>query len=210
EAVATAPRAGGGGRCLAPPAPTAGGKTAALRAVALAALFTRAGLFVPAAPGARVDLFDEVLAHIGDGQDIREHLSTFSAHMANVARIAREAGPRSLVALDEIGVGTDPGEGAALAQAVLEALAASGARVVATTHYGLLKEMAEVDPRFANASVELDPETLAPTYRLRMGLPGTSSATAVAARMGLASSVLERANQFLGREDRKLDRMLHE
>src|SRR5262245_63684211 len=102
--------------------------------------------------------------------------------MANLAAIAREASPRSLVVLDEIGVGTDPGEGAALAQAVLEALADAGARVVATTHMNLLKEMAEVDPRFANASVELDPETLAPTYRLRMALPGSSSATAVAAR----------------------------
>jgi DNA mismatch repair protein MutS2 len=130
--------------------------------------------------------------------------------MANLARIVREASERSLVALDEVGVGTDPGEGAALAQAVLEALATAGARVVATTHYGLLKEMAEVDPRFANASVELDPETLAPTYRLRMGLPGVSSATSVAARMGMPGAVLARANQILDREDRQLDRMLAE
>ncbi len=190
--------------------PNAGGKTVAMKSLALAALLARAGLFVPAAPGARVDLFDEVLADIGDEQDIREHLSTFSAHMANLARIAREASPRSLVVLDEIGVGTDPGEGAALAQAVLEELADAGARVVATTHFNLLKEMAEVDPRFANASVELDPETLAPTYRLRMGLPGASSATAVAARMGMPGRVLDRANEILDREDRRLDRMLSE
>ncbi len=190
--------------------PNAGGKTVAMKAVALAGLLARAGLFVPAAPGARVDLFDEVLADIGDEQDIREHLSTFSAHMANLAKIVREASPRSLVVLDEIGVGTDPGEGAALAQAVLEELADAGARVVATTHHNLLKEMAEVDPRFANASVDLDPETLAPTYRLRMGLPGASSATAVAARMGMPGTVLERANEILDREDRRLDRMLSE
>ena len=190
--------------------PNAGGKTVAMKAVALAALLVRAGLFVPAAPGARVDLFDEVLADIGDEQDIREHLSTFSAHMANLARTVREASPRSLVVLDEIGVGTDPGEGAALAQAVLEVLADAGARVVATTHFNLLKEMAEVDPRFANASVELDPETLAPTYRLRMGLPGASSATAVAARMGMPGAVLDRANELQDREDRRLDRMLSE
>ncbi len=106
--------------------------------------------------------------------------------------------------------GTDPSEGAALAQAILETLADAGARVIATTHYGLLKEMADVDPRFANASVEFDPDTLAPTYRLRVGFPGSSSATAVAARMGLPSAVLERAHEFLDSEDRKLDRMLHE
>jgi len=190
--------------------PNAGGKTVAMKAVALSVLLVRAGLFVPAAPGARVDLFDEVRADIGDGQDIREHLSTFSAHMASLARTVREASSRSLVVLDEIGVGTDPGEGAALAQAVLEELADTGARVVATTHFNLLKEMAEVDPRFANASVELDPETLAPTYRLRMGLAGASSATAVAARMGMPAAVLDRANELLGHEDRRLDHMLSE
>ena len=201
---------GEGWRVLVLSGPNAGGKTVAMKAVALAALLVRAGLFVPAAVGARVDLFDEVLADIGDEQDIRQHLSTFSAHMANLARTVREASPRSLVVLDEIGVGTDPGEGAALAQAVLENLADAGARVVTTTHFNLLKEMAEVDPRFANASVELDPETLAPTYRLRMGLPGASSATAVAARMGMPGVVLDRANELQGREDRRLDRMLSE
>src|SRR5262245_55369842 len=210
EVVANDLVLGSGWSVLVLSGPNAGGKTVTMKSVALAALFARAGLFVPAAPGARVDLFDEVLADIGDEQDIREHLSTFSAHMANLAAIAREASPRSLVVLDEIGVGTDPGEGAALAQAVLEALADAGARVVATTHMNLLKEMAEVDPRFANASVELDPETLAPTYRLRMGLPGSSSATAVAARMGMPTGVLDRANEILDREDRRLDRMLSE
>lgn len=190
--------------------PNAGGKTVAMKAAALAVLFVRAGLQVPAAAGARVDLFDAVLADIGDEQSIGQSLSTFSAHMSNLARIVQEASQRTLVVLDEVGVGTDPSEGAALAQAILETLADAGARVIATTHYGLLKEMADVDPRFANASVEFDPETLAPTYRLRFGLPGSSSATAVAARMGLASSVLERANRFLESEDRQLDRMLHE
>jgi len=190
--------------------PNAGGKTVALKAAALAALCVRAGMHVPAAEGARVDLFDEVLAHIGDEQDLRENLSTFSAQMANLAEITHRAGARSLVVLDEIGVGTDPGEGAALAQAVLEQLAERGARVIATTHYNLLKEMAEVDERFANASVEFDSETLQPTYRLRMGLPGTSSATSVAARMGLDPQVIARANELLDREDRQLDRVLTE
>jgi DNA mismatch repair protein MutS2 len=190
--------------------PNAGGKTVALKAAALAALFVRAGMHVPAAEGARVDLFDEILAHIGDEQDLRENLSTFSAHMANLADITHRAADRSLVVLDEIGVGTDPGEGAALAQAALETLAERGARVIATTHYNLLKEMAEVDERFANASVEFDSETLEPTYRLRMGLPGASAAASVAARMGLDPQVIARANELLDREDRQLDRVLIE
>jgi DNA mismatch repair protein MutS2 len=190
--------------------PNAGGKTVAMKCAALAVLFVRAGLFVPAEAPARVDLFDAVLADIGDEQDIREHISTFSAHMANLAHIVDVASERALCVLDEIGVGTDPGEGAAIAQAVLEKLASAGARIVTTTHYNLLKEMAEVDERFANASVEFDPETLAPTYRLRMGLPGSSSAAAVAARMGLHSEVLERAEALISREDRRLDAMLRE
>jgi len=190
--------------------PNAGGKTVAMKAAALAVLFARCGLFVPAAAPARIDVFDALLADIGDTQNIEEHLSTFSGHMANVAQITSRADTRSLVVLDEIGTGTDPGEGAALAQATLEVLADVGARTIATTHYGLLKEMAAVDLRFANASVEFDPETLAPTYRLRMGLPGTSSASAVAARMGMPRTVLERADALLSHEDRRLDRMLSE
>jgi DNA mismatch repair protein MutS2 len=181
-----------------------------MKAVAMAALFTRAGLHVPAGEGARVDYFDEVLADIGDEQDIREHLSTFSAHLANLARIVDRASQHSLVILDEVGVGTDPGEGAALAQAILEKLADCGARTIATTHYNLLKELAESDARFSNASVDFDPDTLEPTYRLRTGFAGASSAVTVAARMGLRSDVLERANQILDREDRQLDRMLAE
>ena len=190
--------------------PNAGGKTVALKAMALAALFVRAGLHVPASPGARVDLVDRVVADIGDHQDILESLSTFSAAMASLARILREAGPHTLVCLDEVGVGTDPSEGAAIAQATLEDLASSGARTVTTTHYNLLKEMAEVDDRFENASVEFDPQTLAPTYRVRIGAPGASSATTVAARMGMPQRVLDRASALLDREDRRLDRMLVE
>ena len=190
--------------------PNAGGKTVAMKATALAALCVRAGLHVAAAAGARVDLFDAILADIGDEQSIGLSLSTFSAHMTNLASIVSAANERSLVVLDEIGVGTDPGEGAALAQAILETLAETGARVIATTHYGLLKEMADTDPRFENASVEFDHDTLAPTYRLHTGLPGSSSATAVAARMGMPQVVLDRANEFLDREDRQLERMLSE
>lgn len=190
--------------------PNAGGKTVALKSVALAALMVRAGMHVPANPGARVDLVDRVLADIGDHQDIQESLSTFSAAMANLAGILRGAGPNTLVCLDEVGVGTDPSEGAAIAQATLESLADSDARVVTTTHYNLLKEMAEIDERFENASVEFDPKTLAPTYRVRIGSPGASSATTVAARMGMPQRVLDRAGELLNREDRRLDRMLAE
>jgi len=190
--------------------PNAGGKTVVLKSLALAALCVRTGLHVPAAPGCRVDLVDALLADIGDEQNLRENLSTFSAHLANLARIVQEATPHSLVVLDEVGVGTDPSEGASLAQAILEALADAGARVVVTTHFTLLKEMATLDPRFANASVEFDPETLAPTYRLRWGVAGVSSAATVAARMGLRPDVLERANALLDRDDQRLDRMLSE
>jgi DNA mismatch repair protein MutS2 len=190
--------------------PNAGGKTVALKSLGLAALFVRAGLHVPAETGARIALVDDVLADIGDGQDMAESLSTFSAHMVTLAEIVATASRNSLALLDEVGVGTDPGEGAALAQAVLETLADAGARVIATTHYNLLKEVAAVDTRFCNASVDFDPETLAPTYRLHLGTPGASSATAVAARMGMPSIVLERANALQSREDRRLDRMLSE
>jgi len=210
EAVPNDLRLGEGYHVLVISGPNAGGKTVAMKAMGLAALFVRAGLHVPAAPGARVDWVERVLADIGDEQDLRQSLSTFSAHMANLSAIVRAAGPDSLVVLDEIGVGTDPGEGAALAQAILEALAERGARVVATTHYNLLKEMADVEDGFCNASVEFDPDTLAPTYRLHIGAPGSSSATAVAARMGMPNAVLERANRLLEREDRQLDRMLSE
>lgn len=190
--------------------PNGGGKTVAMKAVGLAAVMIRVGLHVPARSGARVDLFDRLLVELGDGQDMKESLSTFSAHMVNLASVVEAAGSDTLALLDEVGVGTDPGEGAALAQSILEALADRGARVMATTHYNLLKEMAEVDERFCNASVEFDPETLAPTFRLHSGTAGASSATAVAARMGMPGEVLERANALLEREDRSLDRMLGE
>jgi DNA mismatch repair protein MutS2 len=190
--------------------PNAGGKTVAAKALALAALGARAGLHVCAAPGARVDRVDAVLADIGDAQSLRDHLSTFSAHLANLAAIVREASSRSLVVLDEVGVGTDPGEGAALAQAVLEALAERGARVVTTTHYNLLKEIAALDARFENACVELDPRTFAPTFRLRLGAPGASSAATLAERMGLPAPIVARARALLAGGPRELDRLLVE
>jgi DNA mismatch repair protein MutS2 len=210
ECVANDVRIGSDYAVLVISGPNAGGKTVAMKSLGLAALCVRAGLHVACSAGARVDLCEQIIAEIGDGQDIGESLSTFSAHMTALARIVQSADRHTLVVMDEIGVGTDPGEGAALAQAILESLANADARVVVTTHYNLLKEMAEVDPRFANASVDFDSTTLMPTYRLHLGTPGASSAATVAARMGMPSTVLDRAEALLQREDRQLDRMLSE
>jgi DNA mismatch repair protein MutS2 len=210
EAVPNDVRLGEGAHVLVISGPNAGGKTVTMKSLGLAALLARAGMHVPADPGARVALVTRIVANIGDGQDLQESLSTFSAHMSSLAEIVSAGSDETLALLDEVGVGTDPGEGAALAQAILETLADSGTRVVATTHYNRLKEMASVDPRFCNASVEFDPETLAPTYRLHLGVPGVSSATSVAARMGMPEYVLARANALLDREDRRLDQMLSE
>ncbi|MDH4017827.1 MAG: hypothetical protein OEV20_10855, partial [Actinomycetota bacterium] len=190
--------------------PNAGGKTVALKAMGLAALMVRAGLHVPCEPGARVDCIDRVLADIGDGQSIAMSLSTFSAHMTRLAATVRDAGPHALVVLDEIGAGTDPAEGAALAQALLETLSAKGARVVTTTHFNLLKEMATARDDFENACVEFEPETLEPTYHVRIGAAGPSSAAVVAARMGMPRDVLDRADALLDREDRRLEEALAE
>jgi DNA mismatch repair protein MutS2 len=185
--------------------PNAGGKTVAAKAIGLAALAVRAGLHVPCTGESRMSVVDAVFADIGDDQDLRSGLSTFSARMATLARVIDAADPRTLVIVDEIGEGTEPGEGAALAQAVLEGLVARGALVVATTHFNRLKELAGSDERFFNASAEFDPETLLPTYRIHMGAPGSSGATWVAERMGLARTVVERAQDLLDNEDRKLE-----
>ncbi len=197
--------------CLAPgvrglviSGPNAGGKTVVAKAIGLAALAVRAGLQVPCT-GGRLPIFDSVWADIGDEQDLRAGLSTFSARMANLARIVEAADPATLVIVDEVGEGTEPSEGAALAEAILEALVERGATVVATTHFNRLKELAGSDPRFENASAEFDAETLQPTYRITMGAPGSSGATWVAARMGLSPLVIQRAQALLDSEDRKLE-----
>lgn len=144
-------------------------------------------------------------AEIGDEQDLRAGLSTFSARMANLAAITAQADPRTLVIADEIGEGTEPGEGAALAQAILEALVERGALALATTHFNRLKELAGSDPRFANACAEFDPETLLPTFRIHLGQPGSSGAMWAAQRMGLDAPIVERARDLLDREDSRLE-----
>jgi len=201
------------GRAIVVSGPNAGGKTVALKTMGLAALMVRAGLPVPCAEGSVVGLFDVVLTDVGDDQSLQKNLSTFSAHVSNLAGILQETTRGALVLLDELAGGTDPREGEALAAGVLDSLCARGGAVAATTHYEGLKALALADERFVNASVGFDIATMAPTFQLVMGIPGSSSALAVARRFGMPATVIERAERFLTREDRSFEavvRKLHD
>jgi len=188
--------------------PNTGGKTVTLRTIGLLTLMAQSGLFVPAAEGSEVAVFPQVFADIGDEQSIEQSLSTFSSHMGAIATILQRIRGRALVLLDEIGAGTDPTEGVALARALIEHLHARGCRTVVTTHYNELKSLAYVLPGVQNASVEFDPETLAPTYRLLIGLPGRSNALIIATRLGVDPSVVERSRALLGAGAVEIDRIL--
>ncbi len=181
--------------------PNAGGKTVALKTMGLAALMLRAGLPVACDEGSALGLFDVVLTDVGDDQSLHANLSTFSAHVKNLAAILDETREGALVLLDELATGTDPREGEALAAGVLDSLCARGGAVVATTHYEGLKALALADTRFRNASVGFDLATMTPTFQLALDIPGQSSALAVARRFGMPSTVIERAERFLTRED---------
>lgn len=181
--------------------PNAGGKTVALKTMGLSALMVRAGLPIPAAEGSVVGIFEIVLTDVGDDQSLSKSLSTFSAHVTNLARILDDTQPGALVLLDELAGGTDPREGEALAAGMLDSLTARGGAVVVTTHYEGLKALATGDDRFENASMGFDLATMSPTFRLAVGVPGSSSALAVARKFGLPSTVIERAEKFLTRED---------
>jgi len=188
--------------------PNTGGKTVALKTTGLLSLMALAGLPVPADAGSRVPVFSSIHADIGDEQSIEQSLSTFSSHMTNIISILGEAEPRSLILLDELGAGTDPTEGSALARAMLQHLLAVGCLTVATTHHGELKVFAHATPGVMNASVEFDPETLAPTYRLSIGLPGRSNALAIAARLGLEPEIIEAAQASLAPDQMQVESML--
>ena len=188
--------------------PNAGGKTVALKLTGLFLLMARAGLHLPVQEGSALPWFTEVLTDVGDDQSLEKNLSTFSAHIHNLRRFLEKSGPATLVLLDEIAVGTDPTQGAALAQGMLEALAAAGATVLVTTHYDRLKALGQAGPPFFNASVGYDLERLAPTYRLHLGIPGASLALSVAARLGLPQTIVERANALLAPEQGGLDTLL--
>jgi DNA mismatch repair protein MutS2 len=190
--------------------PNTGGKTVLLKAVGLIALLAQSGIIPPVAAGTRLPLFLEVFADIGDEQSIEASLSTFSAHLRNLAETLDGADRSSLVLVDEIGSGTDPTEGAALARAILLELTGRGALTVATTHLGQLKLLASEDPRVVNASLEFDADRLEPTYRLLVGMPGRSYGLAIARRLGLPPRLLEEAEAALPEGERDVGRLLLE
>jgi len=188
--------------------PNAGGKTIALKTMALLALLTQVGCHIPASEGSTLPVFADIHTIIGDVQSVAENLSTFSAFVKQVREVLARADERSLVLLDELGAGTDPDEGAALAQAILEELAARGALVVATTHLEPLKAFAATCPQARNASVEFDTATLAPTFRLRYGHPGRSYALAIAGRLGLSPELIARAETHRSRDAARLGELI--
>ncbi len=188
--------------------PNAGGKTVALKTLGLLALMAQSGCHVPAREGARLPVFSQCFAIVGDDQSVAENLSTFSAFVKQLRVVLERVDGRSLVLLDELGAGTDPDDGAALAQAVLEALAERGAVVAASTHLEPLKGFASTHPRARNASVEFDPERLAPTFRLIYDRPGQSYALSIGARLGLPPALIERAHAHRSTQQRQLQELL--
>ncbi|GIW06148.1 MAG: endonuclease MutS2 [Dehalococcoidia bacterium] len=188
--------------------PNTGGKTVALKTVGLLTLMALAGMPIPAADGSTVPAFRGVAADIGDEQSIEQSLSTFSSHIGAIVDILRDASPATLVLLDELGAGTDPVEGSALARALLAHLVRRRIPTIATTHYSEVKVFAHTTPGVRNASVEFDPLTLAPTYRLVIGTPGASNALAIATRLGLAPEIIDEARALLSPTDAEIERLL--
>ena len=201
-------RLGDGQRALVVTGPNTGGKTIALKTVGLLAMMAQSGLFIPAADGSGLSVFDGIFADIGDEQSIEQSLSTFSGHMTKIIAMLDAADARSLVLIDEVAAGTDPQEGSALARAIITAFLERGSLAIVTTHYSELKTFAYVTPGVENASAEFDMATLRPTYRLITGVPGRSNAVAIAQRLGLPRSIAEAARGYLEPEAEQADELL--